>query len=583
MGDMLSIFKSELFKTILDCISDGILLINKKGEIIIFNTVAERILGHHKIEAIGKQIEIIVPTTKLPLIIESGLYELNQTVYINNTKLIVDRIPLKDNKDETIGAVSIFRPFLEARELHNEVSSLIETRTLLQAIINSTLDAISVVNETGRVILINPAYTRLTGLTEKDVLSQPATVDIPDGSESIHMKVLSTRQPVDNVRVKLNKRDKEVIVNVAPIFINNELKGSVGVLHDVSEVKKLTKELADVRRIIQIQSNAKYTFDDFIGSSLSLGYAIEQAKRAASTPASILLRGESGTGKEIFAHAIHNLSNRKNRKFVRVNCAALSENLLESELFGYSEGAFTGAKHGGKPGFFEVADEGTLLLDEIGELSPNLQSKLLRVLQEKEMIRVGDTNPISVDVRIIAATNANLEKLIENGKFREDLYYRINMIQIMIPPLRHRKEDISQLAQYLIRKLSIEFGRNTVSLSESALEILEGYDWPGNVRELENILGRALINMKLNETVLNASHLPHLRMKTAAPEEAEGLSAEACDKENHTYNELFDSWEKQMLSRLMLRMEGNKTKAAKHLNISIRSLYYKLEKHFGAQ
>ncbi|GAB1475721.1 sigma-54-dependent Fis family transcriptional regulator [Bacillota bacterium] len=580
---MLSILKSELFKTILDRISDGILLINNKGEIIIFNSVAEKILGYPKQEAVGKQIEKIVPITKLPAIVEKGECELNQTVYLNNTRLIVDRIPLKDNKDETIGALSIFRPFLEARELHNEVSSLVETRSLLQAIINSTLDAISVANESGDIILINPAYTRLTGLTEKDVLNQPATVDIPHGNESMHMKVLTTRQPVNNVRVKLNRKDRECIANVAPIFIDNQLKGSVGVMHDVSEIRKLTKELADVRRIIQIQSNAKYTFDDFVGSSLSLGYAIEQAKRAASTPASILLRGESGTGKEIFAHAIHNLSNRKNKKFVRVNCAALSENLLESELFGYSEGAFTGAKHGGKTGFFEVADEGTLFLDEIGELGTNLQSKLLRVLQEKEMIRVGDTSPISVDVRIIAATNANLEKLIESGKFREDLYYRINMIQIIIPPLRHRKEDIAELGQYLIRKLSIEFGRNSVSLSESAIESLEGYDWPGNVRELENILGRALINMKPTETVLDASHLPHLRIRTDAHGEGADFSADAGAAENCTYNELFETWEKQMLSRLMLRMGGSKTKAAKALDISIRNLYYKLDKHFGSQ
>lgn len=569
--------KSELLNTILNCIYDGIIIVDQEAKIIVFNNVAEQLLGFEKIDAIGKRIEEIYPNTKLYRVLESRQLELNQSEYVNNLKLVVNRIPIRHTNGDILGVVAIFHPFSEVRNLRKELSSLLEARTLLQAIINSTHDAISVVDEQGKGILINPAYTELTGLSEKEVISQPATVDIPEGGESMHMKVLATRKPVYNVRMKLGPNRKDVIVNVAPIFVNNKLRGSVGVVHDVSEIKKLTEELADVRRIISRHLNAKYTFNDIIGSSIALKYAIEQAQSAAMTPATVLLRGESGTGKELFAHAIHNVSPRSGSKFMKVNCAALTESLLESELFGYTEGAFTGAKRGGKPGFFEEADGGTLFLDEVGELSFNLQSKLLRVLQEKEIIRVGDTKPVYVDVRVVVATNANLEKLIESGKFREDLYYRISMIQIMIPPLRHRREDIPELSEFLVKKLNHDFGRNITSISAQAQAALVNYDWPGNVRELENILGRAIINMKPSEATLDYKHLPSLGTNTADPgNRIEPISVGTANK---TYAEFFDEWEKSLLSGIISNCKGNKTKAAKILNISIRSLYYKLEKH----
>src|SRR5690606_10688821 len=209
------------------------------------------------------------------------------------------------------------------------------------------------------------------------------------------------------------------------VIVDGKLKGSVGILHDMSEIQQLTKELDRAKQIIRTLE-AKYTFADIIGKSEKMNIAIEQAKLGANTPATVLLRGKSGTGKELFAHAIHNASARRYNKFIRVNCAAISDSLLESELFGYDEGAFTGAKRGGKKGLFEEANNGSIFLDEIGELSANTQAKLLRVLQEKEVVRVGGTTPIPLNIRIITATNVNLEKAITNNTFREDLYYRLN-------------------------------------------------------------------------------------------------------------------------------------------------------------
>ena len=380
---------------------------------------------------------------------------------------------------------------------------------MLQAIIHSSDDAISVVDENGRGILINPAYTRLTGLTQEQVIGQPATADISEG-ESMHMKVLQTRRAVRGVAMRVGPNKKEVIVNVAPIIVKGKLKGSVGVIHDMSEIKSLNRELNRARQIIRTLE-AKYTFEDIIGTSDELKLAVEQAKLGAKTPATVLLRGESGTGKELFAHAIHNASDRKYNKFIRVNCAAISESLLESELFGYEEGAFSGAMRGGKRGFFEEANNGSIFLDEIGELSANTQAKLLRVLQENEIIRVGGTKPISINVRIIAATNVNLEKGIAKGTFREDLYYRLNRMPIHIPSLRKRKEEIPELCERLIQKINRDYGRNVEGVTEAALLQLMGYDWPGNVRELENILGRAIIFMNYYENFIDVHHLPELK------------------------------------------------------------------------
>jgi PAS domain S-box-containing protein len=429
------------------------------------------------------------------------------------------------------------------------------------------------VDEQGFGILINPAYTRLTGLTEADVLNKPATVDIAEG-ESVHLRVLQTGEPIKGVPMKVGPKRKEVLVYCSPIKVEGKLRGSVGVIRDVSELRKLSDELEGAKRLIR-HLESKYTFFDIIGKSEVIASVIEQATRAALTPATVLLRGESGTGKELFAHAIHHASNRVKGQFIRVNCAALSESILESELFGYVEGAFTGAKRGGKKGLFEESSDGTIFLDEIGEISFGLQSKLLRVLQEKEIVRVGDNRAVAVDVRIIAATNANLEDKIKQGTFREDLYYRLNVFPIYIPPLRQRREDMPLLVNFLIRKFNQEYGRNIEGISLGALERLTEYNWPGNVRELENILGRAIINMRSGEMEIEKYHLPLLELTRVNPP-VESVLEKYSGK---SYQELYQDWEKNLLEQALEQTMGNKTKSAQLLKMSVRNLYYKLEKY----
>ncbi|MED0654064.1 sigma-54-dependent Fis family transcriptional regulator [Anoxybacillus geothermalis] len=552
---------------------DGMIVVDEYAYITDMNESAAQLLGVDKDEVIGRHILSVLPSSGLPRVLKTRQTEFHQEVELaNGKKIIATRIPIIDDSGKLFGALAVFKDITELVALAEEITDLKEIRMMLEAIIHSSEEAISVVDENGNGILINPAYTRLTGLTEEDVIGKPATADIAEG-ESMHMQVLKTRRPVRGARMKVGPKNRDVIVNVAPIIVDGVLKGSVGVIHDVSEIQRLTAELNRARQIIRTLE-AKYSFADIIGESEEMKVAIEQAKLAAKTPATILLRGESGTGKELFAHAIHNASDRKYNKFIRVNCAAIPETLLESELFGYEEGAFSGARRGGKRGLFEEANNGSIFLDEIGELSASTQAKLLRVLQEREIVRVGGTKPIPINVRVIAATNVNLEKAIAEGAFREDLYYRLNRMPIYIPPLRARKEDIPALCRHLIQKLNQDYGRNVEGVTDEAMVKLLAYDWPGNVRELENVLGRAMIFMKFHEVMIDISHLPPLSAPSAAPSvrpETEG--------EFRPLDEMLGRYEAQLLEEALRRHRGNKTAAARALGISVRNLYYKLEKY----
>ncbi|SIQ31811.1 PAS domain S-box-containing protein [Peribacillus simplex] len=561
---------------ILNTTSEGMVVIDHEGFIIMFNDSAERASDTKREDVIGRHIKDFIPSTGLLRVMQTNQKEVNREITLSNgMELITTRIPLVNADKEIIGAFSVFRNKTEAVQLAEQITDLKEIQTMLQAIIQSSDEAISVVDDQGRGLLINPAYTRITGLTKTQVIGKPASIDIYEG-ESMHMKVLQTKKPVRGVNMRVGPKHKEVIVNVAPIIVDGCLKGSVGVIHDVSEIQALTHELNRARQIIRTLQ-AKYSFDDIIGASEEMKLPIEQAKLSARTPATVLLRGESGTGKELFAHAIHNASDRKFNKFVRVNCAAISDSLLESELFGYDEGAFTGASRGGKVGFFEEANQGSIFLDEIGELPANIQAKLLRVLQEKEIIRVGGTKPIPINVRVIAATNIDLEQAITNGSFREDLYFRLNRMPIFIAPLRKRKEDLRELAEHLINKINQEYGRSIEGITAAAIHKMQIYNWPGNVRELENILGRAIIFMKLNETVIDIHHIPDFIEEIPLKQEKLIMKPSGYVS-GKPLSEIIDQYEAEIIQQAFLTHKGNKTLTAKSLGISVRNLYYKMEK-----
>lgn len=559
---------------IFNATNDGMIVVDQRSHIILINKSAADMIGIEKEEVLGKHVLDVIPTSRLPKVLKTGSSETNkEQMLANGQKIITTRIPMIDENHKIIGAFAVFKNITEVFNLAEELTNLKEIQTMLEAVIQSSEEAISVVDEKGEGIIINPAYSRLTGLTEDEVIGKPATADISEG-ESMHMQVLKTRRAVRGVAMRVGANKKEVIVNVAPVIVDGKLKGSVGVIHDMSEIKSLSRELNRARQIIRTLE-AKYSFEDIIGNSDEMQLAIEQAKLGAKTPATVLLRGESGTGKELFAHAIHNASDRKYNKFVRVNCAAISESLLESELFGYEEGAFSGARRGGKRGLFEEANNGSIFLDEIGELTAGTQAKLLRVLQENEITRVGGTKPISINVRVIAATNVNIEKGIINGGFREDLYYRLNRMPIHIPPLRNRKDDIPLLCHHLLLKINQEYGRNVEGVSPAAMKLLLRYNWPGNVRELENILGRAVIFMKYHETEIDLHHVPDLVMNNENKTEPHLFPS----TNEETLSTKLEHYERKIIADTLKKMNWNKTETAKLLGLSVRNLYYKLEKY----
>ncbi|MCE5333488.1 MAG: sigma 54-interacting transcriptional regulator, partial [Desulfobacteraceae bacterium] len=508
-------------RAFLDAAHEGVMAVDAVGRITLFNAAAERLTGMEAEAVLGKPVQDVIPNTRLHVVLETGEAELDQIQDIGATTVMTNRVPVRNTDGQTVGALATFRDIGDIKRLGTEIAALKETRTLLEAIVNATQDAISVVNEKGMGILINPAYTRLTGLTEQDVLNRPATVDIAEG-ESMHLQVLRTGKPVKHVPMKVGAGRRQVLVDVAPIIVDGSLKGSVAVIHDVSELRSLSEQLDRAHQLIR-RLDTKYTFEDIVAESPVMRELLLQAQRVAATPATVLLSGESGTGKELFAHAIHHASERANRPFICVNCGAIPDTLQESQLFGYVEGAFTGARRGGQKGHFLEAQGGTIFLDEIGESNLAVQAKLLRVLQEKEIVPVGASRPIAVDVRVITATNVDLAALSEKGSFRSDLFYRLNVVPIHIPPLRERREDIAPLLRVLLNKLNQEYSRHVEGISSEALEMCFSYNWPGNVRELENMLGRALINMQPGERMVDAHHLP-LRTPAFAKPAAGGRS-----------------------------------------------------------
>lgn len=310
-----------------------------------------------------------------------------------------------------------------------------------------------------------------------------------------------------------------------------------------------------------------YTCMDIIGETPPMLVAMKVARKAARTDSTLLITGESGTGKEVFAQAVHTRSVRRDRPFVKVNCAAIPDNLLESELFGFVDGAFTGATKGGKPGKFELAEGGTIFLDEIGDMSLPMQAKLLRVLQEKEVDRIGSTKSIPLDVRITAATNQDLQKLVREGRFREDLYYRLKVIEIQIPPLREHIGDIAILADYFIKRINKHLGTHIQGIKPESMQLMMSYEWPGNVRELENILERAINQSEDNQIDLTDLIVPR---------------GDACREDRRRkairdgLRRSIDQQEKDLIVDAIARAGGNKAEAARILNIQRSVLYKKM-------
>ena len=407
-------------------------------------------------------------------------------------------------------------------EMH-EVDRLLHENALmqerLQLILEAVQDGICVVDKNGEVTYVNPSYLRILNKTEDMVIGENVYKTAPEGNRCSVLK-----SGVARIGSISHKQDGTTIVaNVNPIFVDGEIAGVVSVVKNITKIQTLMEKLHQIsakaeyleQELLRTKKTNK-SFANYIGRSGRVVDVLAMAAKAAESGATVLIRGESGTGKELVAEGIHYASARSTGPFIRVNCGAIPSTLLESELFGHEKGAFTGAVRR-KLGKFELADKGTIFLDEIGEMDKHMQVKLLRVLQQREFDRVGGETTVHVDVRIIAATNRNLEEMVRQGEFRDDLYYRLNVIPLFSPRLRERVEDIPLLTESFIERIAQQVQKPVRGITPEALEILMAYKWPGNVRELENIIERVITLM--DSDFISRDNLPtYLTGETVARE-----------------------------------------------------------------
>jgi len=438
------------------------------------------------------------------------------------------------------------------------------------------LDGVALTDKDGRYVYVSDNWVKVTGLQPENVIHKYAWEIVPETKLGV---VLKTKKPVLGEVVEI--RGVKVFTSYWPLMKGTELIGAFvcvimngmeKALDFTKKVNQLSHQLEYYKEELKRYRNAKYDISNIIGESSIIMDMKQQIMEAARSNSTVLIEGETGSGKELIAHAIHNLSPRSNASFIRVNCSAIPSELMEAEFFGYEEGSFTGAKKGGKQGKFELAYGGSLFLDEVNQLPLNMQPKFLRVLQEQELERVGGKISIPVDVRIIAATNIPLGKMIEEKKFRSDLFYRLNVIKIHVPLLRERKEDIPLLVKFLIEKLNLQLGTAVTSVSNDVLELFMNYDWPGNIRELQNVLECAM-----NRVTGEILELTYFEQFISRINNCRILSGQ--HQRDYFLRDMKAEIERQALIEALKKTKGNKVKAARQLDISRNVLYRKLTKY----
>lgn len=554
----------------------GVIIVDSETRVRFFNTMAGYYLGITPSLVVGKDVLEILPRAIIADILATGtpLYDLPKQV--NQRHLRCSFVPIR-----IAGHVAFVAGFMqdhsERVKLETQLADLIQKYDLLDKLLDYSFEELGSVDRHGKVTYLTKKTARRMGIDRAGALGK----DITSSNPACLLKEVA-RSGVPRVTEICGRRKTGVSVLVTPIVEDGSVKGAVckSIVTDFHEAKEIISRVEALedgsvgRKRVKRVSNSRFTFYDIVGASEAMVSAKTKAERVAKGNSIVLITGESGTGKELFAHAIHAASMRKKGPFIVVNCAGIPENLLESELFGYEAGSFTGARTGGKSGKFELAHNGTLFLDECGEMSMGMQAKMLRIIQEKEFQRVGGSVTYEVDVRIVAATNRDLWDMVQKGQFREDLYYRLDVVNIRIPPLRARMEDVPLLVGHFIPQIrEVTYG-NVRGTSDHVLDLFMNYHWPGNVRELRNVLEGAM-NFNTGE-LIDVAALPSRIV--AEMNQAQGQPSVTSITASAPFPDRANV-EKAMIENAIRTTNGNKRKAAMILKISRATLYNKLRKY----
>lgn len=570
---------AKRLRVLMNHLSSGVISVNMDERIDSLNEAAQNLLGNQKDDQIlDKPISAVIPSI-MPTVkeaLKTGTAIETMKIDINRTTLMYSVLPLKE-WNQIIGAMIVLEDVTKYEKIASELESTKKIEQTLDNALELAYDAVLLTDSAGVITKANQGFLNMIEVDSlAEVIGRPLKKVAPEISRSLASLDEETQGMYVNV-----KRNKAILTKKTMKKDGRSIGTIIKIIYKqldawkelFTHMDKLENELNLYRQELNRVSQLNTTFSQLVTISPLLQRLKEEAFTAAKGFSSILIVGESGTGKELLANGI-NLASERNGSFIKINCAAIPEALLESEFFGYDEGAFSGALKGGKPGKFELAEGGTLLLDEIGEMPLALQVKLLRVLQEREYERVGGTKTRKSDVRILASTNRNLLQLIKEGKFREDLYYRLNVIQLEIAPLRKRLEDIPILCEHFMQKFQRYNPKGVIGVTTGAIQKLQKYNWPGNVRQLENVLERAY-----HFCSDNWIDDYHIQLETTAPQPSQNISHPSYPTKTLTPKKQIEDTEKQILLEALAQTKGNKTEAAQLLGISRSNIYQKLKRY----
>jgi PAS domain S-box-containing protein len=479
----------------------GVLAVNKSNDVVYVNKVAEHLLSVAPMKFFGRPLEYIIKLPHINEVLRSGKPCFNDYVEFSNKNFMINTVPIS-KEGRVLGAVVLLQDVKQ-----NEMSSLSSKELDYRDILDSYPEALLIADLDGKIIRVNVAWEHLWG-EKSDCLKDMYLQDIIRNKNMAPYNLVRIAKEKYNLSFSFNKQTgKRLIITIAP------LNRSVGANRVIVYCRDL-QELLEFNEQLQKQEIKSISQEPLIGSSIKTDLVVRNeqmlqvinlAEKVAKVDSNVLIQGESGVGKDLIAKLIHEYSKRAGQRFIKVNCSAIPDNLLESELFGYEGGAFTGARFTGKLGLLELANGGSFFLDEIGEFPLNMQAKLLQALQDRELYRVGGTKPVHLDVRIIAATNQDLDEMVSEGTFRKDLYYRLNVVPIHVPPLRERQDEIPLLSSHFLEQFKAKYGLDK-EISSEAMNYLINYEWPGNVRELQNVIERLVVTVE--ESVIQPSQLP---------------------------------------------------------------------------